>query len=308
MSRVFGKLLLAAAALACGSTAMAQTGPTIKVTPYLAVNAFGSPSYAAEISNQNSALYKGQSSAGTAGTPSYYQAQSNIFTTDLLVTNFASYRGSADPAATYGSAYANELGTRGAFGVFVNGNGTQFSISQLSFSAVGTGNAGALTAYGNYSDTHYLDFANPTGSYNYGNGYEGILVGNDGILGTSDDVFVTSGANTQMVDALVGRGSANAYSVLCGTDPDADFGPCGAGNQSYIDEAAAGFPFPGTYTGTYSLGGVSGSGSFSVTTAPEPATWAMMLVGFGMVGVGLRRAARRSDEKFDLKIKRIAAV
>ncbi len=38
---------------------------------------------------------------------------------------------------------------------------------------------------------------------------------------------------------------------------------------------------------------------------PEPATWAMMIVGFGAVGYSLRAAKRRSDQKFDAKIKRI---
>lgn len=47
----------------------------------------------------------------------------------------------------------------------------------------------------------------------------------------------------------------------------------------------------------------------SATTAsavPEAATWAMMLVGFGVVGFGMRRQVRRSEVTFDAKIKRIA--
>jgi hypothetical protein len=31
----------------------------------------------------------------------------------------------------------------------------------------------------------------------------------------------------------------------------------------------------------------------------------MMIVGFGLVGVSMRAAKRRSDQKFDAKIKRI---
>lgn len=59
---------------------------------------------------------------------------------------------------------------------------------------------------------------------------------------------------------------------------------------------------------------VSNGTSFNVTApqpigpaVPEPATWAMMLVGFGAVGFGMRSAKRRSDAKFDAKIKRITA-
>lgn len=40
---------------------------------------------------------------------------------------------------------------------------------------------------------------------------------------------------------------------------------------------------------------------------PEPATWAMMIMGFGMIGFGMRYSMRKSNAKFDLKLKRIAA-
>jgi len=46
---------------------------------------------------------------------------------------------------------------------------------------------------------------------------------------------------------------------------------------------------------------------FNATSVPEPASWAMMILGMGVVGWALRGAKRRSDVKFDLKIKRIAA-
>lgn len=183
----------------------------------------------------------------------------------------------------YGSAYAQELGTRGAFGLVINGNGTQFSISQLSFSAS--------------DDLGYLNFGNAAGVYNYGNGYVGVEFGADGVFGTSDDVFVNSGANTQLVDALIGRGSANALAVTCGTT-DADYGPCvdAATNQTYLDEAVTD-PFPTTFTGTYSLLGASGTGTFNISATaavPEPASWAMMLTGFGLLGTMLRRGRRNA--------------
>ncbi|MGR6331176.1 DVUA0089 family protein [Sphingomonas sp. XXL09] len=40
---------------------------------------------------------------------------------------------------------------------------------------------------------------------------------------------------------------------------------------------------------------------------PEPATWAMMILGMGAVGYAMRRAKRSSDAKFDAKIQRITA-
>ena len=50
----------------------------------------------------------------------------------------------------------------------------------------------------------------------------------------------------------------------------------------------------------------AGTINFSATPAvPEPATWGMMILGFGVVGYAMRRGMRRSNEKFDAKIKRI---
>ncbi|KTT72830.1 PEPxxWA-CTERM sorting domain-containing protein [Sphingomonas endophytica] len=39
--------------------------------------------------------------------------------------------------------------------------------------------------------------------------------------------------------------------------------------------------------------GLSSAYSFAMRAVPEPSSWALMLVGFGTVGVGLRRARRR---------------
>lgn len=50
------------------------------------------------------------------------------------------------------------------------------------------------------------------------------------------------------------------------------------------------------------------NGAGSVNGAvPEPATWAMMLLGFGVIGFSMRSAKRRSEAKFDIKIQRLTA-
>lgn len=50
------------------------------------------------------------------------------------------------------------------------------------------------------------------------------------------------------------------------------------------------------------------NGAGSVNGAvPEPASWAMMILGMGAVGFAMRSAKRRSNAKFDLKIKRLTA-
>lgn len=56
----------------------------------------------------------------------------------------------------------------------------------------------------------------------------------------------------------------------------------------------------GTDTVTINIGANAGA-------VPEPVSWAMMIVGMGMVGFAVRRAVRRSEAVFDEKIKRIAA-
>jgi hypothetical protein len=182
-----------------------------------------------------------------------------------IVTGFNSWMG----VAGAGSPYQNELGNRMLFGVLINGGGTQFSISQLSFSATST-------------DGNGLGFGFGAGSYNYSLDYQGILFGANGVLGGGDDTFITSGPNTQLVDGLVGRGSGNSYAAYCS--------PCTlAEQQAALDSAAAGGPF--VFIGTYTLGDATGSGTFNVSAVPEPSTWAMMILGF--CGVGLMAYRRK---------------
>jgi hypothetical protein len=56
---------------------------------------------------------------------------------------------------------------------------------------------------------------------------------------------------------------------------------------------------PTFLTGTYALTQFNGSGTYSLTISnpavaavPEPATWAMMFAGFGMVGFAMRRRSK----------------
>lgn len=44
-----------------------------------------------------------------------------------------------------------------------------------------------------------------------------------------------------------------------------------------------------------------------VATLPEPATWVMLLLGFGAMGAALRWKLRRSEARFNAKIRRIEA-
>ena len=204
----------------------------IDVTPWVAPNAFGSSNWADAQANAIHALYHGLTSYGAAG-PAQFNAQSNVTASEVIVTGFNSWRGVAGP----GALYQNEYGNRMHFGLVIDGQGSQFSISQLSFV---TTSSDPLNGLGwNWA----------LGSYQYGAGYQGILKGQDGELFTGDDTFVTSGLNTQLVDGLVGRGSGISYDAYCP-------GCTVAQQQAALNAAAAG---PGyTFTGVYTLGTTTG--------------------------------------------------
>ena len=260
------KLLLSAAAFASLSFAVlpAQAGIVIDVVPWLAPNAYGSPSWSQAEANAVQGMMNGGVATGTG--PAAFTPNSNVTAAQAIVTGFPSWMGVANPAPT--GAYANELGNRMTFGLAIYGNGTQFSISDLSFNAVSSDSA------------HGLNFAWDAGAYAYGSGYVGVILGNGG-----PDTYITSGASTQLVDELFGRGSGNSFDAYCS--------PCTpAQNQAALDAAALGSGAPFTFTGTYSLGDVSGSGTFNVSAVPEPSTWAMMLLGFA--GIGFMAYRRKS--------------
>jgi hypothetical protein len=142
-------------------------------------------------------------------------------------------------------------------------DGTKFSIDQLSF--VGTSSAPGL------------DWGHIAGYYNYGPGWVGVLNGQD----------ITSGPSDQLVDAIYGVGNGNAYDAYCS--------PCTlAQEQAAIDAVIPDFDY--TLTGTYTIDGSSGSGTFNVSAVdpvPEPSTWTMMIVGF--CGLGFMAYRRKNN-------------
>jgi hypothetical protein len=241
--------------LVAGEADQARAGLVISVTPSLAPNAFGSPSYNDYVTNAVTALETGASSNGTPNTPSYYQAIADGSTIDanqVVVTGFPSWLGQADPGTAFGAAFANELGNRLLFGLSAveSSSADKFAIADLSFTATSSdpGNS--------------LGFGFAQGSYNYSSDYVGVIYGAGGASDVAGYTFVTSGPNTQLVNAVFGRGSGNAYEALS-SDP-------GATDQDKINNVIASIP-SGTFSGTYTLDGVSGSGNVNIVNTPDPA-------------------------------------
>jgi hypothetical protein len=251
---------------------------TIDVHPALAPNGFGSPSYTGWLNNAFSALSAGAASAGTPGTPSYYQQRDFYDGSEILVTSFNSWLGHADPGTYFGPAFASELGNRLLFGLVIDGHGNKFSISQLSFTATST------------DPSNVLGFSFGAGSYNYGGGYYGIIDDGDGIYGNGSDTIVTGGPNTQLVDALIGRGSGNALWPCGPGDPH----PCSTTpeRQTALDDTAnynnhGQYLFTGAYrlmNGTEEL--ASGSATATINPVPEPAAFTFVAGGLALILLG----------------------
>lgn len=65
----------------------------------------------------------------------------------------------------------------------------------------------------------------------------------------------------------------------------------------------ASFNNPDRFTDGFKLSSITLN---TVSPVPEPSTWALMLAGFALVGVAMRRAVRGSEQRFTDKVRRIA--
>lgn len=245
---------------------------TVTVDTWLAANGAGSPSFAAAEANAVQGMMNGGVATGSG--PAAFTPVTNVTPAQAVVTQFRSWMGVVDPGTVFGAAYASESGNRMTFALSaISDPSHEFSISQVSFTGQSSDPAGLL------------NFSVAFGGYNYSNGIVGVRYGADNKLGGGDDEFITSGANTQLIDALFGRGSGNSLAAVC-------HGCTLADQQGIIDDVAAYPGFPFTFTGTYTVVEDSGSGTFNVANVPEPSTWAMMVLGFA--GMGFMAYRRKS--------------
>lgn len=250
------------------TTAASAASITISVFASSAPNAFGSPSFDPYAANAITGLENGGVSVGLPSLPTFYENKTVFTAGEAIVTDYNSWKGAVGPLAP---PYNNELGNRLHFGLAVVDTGGTFSLSQLNFS---------ITS----SDVNSLGFA---GSFNAGDVYSlrrvGINCGADGVCGTSDDIVITSGAATQLVNELYYVGVGNAY---CSSVNPAD---CGGSAQTMGDVLNyIGANGPIEVTGRYWLSDgqnilASGSETVEIDAVPEPGT--MLLLGTGLVGV-----------------------
>jgi hypothetical protein len=264
-------LKTAAIALALFTSVPAKA-VTITVETWLAANGAGSPSFAGAEANAVQGMMNGGVATGSG--PTAFTPVTNVTPAQAVVTQFRSWMGVVDPGTAFGAAYANESGNRMTFAFSaISDPSHEFSISQMSFTGHSSDPSGVL------------NFGNAAGAYNYSTGFVGVQYGKDGKLGGGDDVFITSGPNTQLVDALFGRGSGNSLAAVCHG--------CSLAEQQAALDAVAAYPgSPFTFTGTYTIGEDAGSGTFNIANVPEPSTWAMMVLGFA--GIGFMAYRRKS--------------
>ena len=197
-------------------------GPQMDVHPSLAPNAYSSPNWPFWVTNALDGLEASSSPIGSSTDPSAYAWVSKIRTHDSIVTSFPSWRGVADPASTFGTAFAGEYGNRLHFGLHVVGNGTQFRLSNLSFSMHSNDPGDTYQDIG--------DFSSSTDAYS--SYCMGIDYGADRMKGTPDDVVITSGPATQLVDELIYVGIGNAA--------DPTYFSCTTGTQQAQIDCTAG--------------------------------------------------------------------
>jgi len=216
-----------------------------------APNAFGSPNWDGYVTNAIAGIQNGCAATGDPNSPTYYQSGNTFLPTQLIVTDYNSWNGVVNP----GGAFSGEYGNRLHDGLFVNGNGSTFSLSELTFNMNSSDPADSLAFSGGFSS---------------GDDYSATRVGIINLAGGGEEL-VTSGSADQLVNELVYVGIGNAF---CSGSP----GDCGGGSFTSIGDLVAymNSNAPFTVTNTYSLVDANGDTIASVnsvaniTATPEP--------------------------------------
>ena len=251
----------------------AQADFLVDVVASSAPNFLGSPSWSDYAAAAVFSLENGSGDIGDRNTDptAYEQFADGLFISanEMIVSNFASWRGQANPAAPFDQ----ERGNRLHFGLHILGDGTtQFSMSQVEYE---------ITS----DDGNSLGFNGDLSGSNYSTVRVGIDWGADRMKGGGDDTTITSGPGTQLIDEFVYVGVGNAWDAS--TEP-------GPSDQEKLDQVRQSlFPdYPITVTGIYRLndggGNILATGSTFVVVVPEPGS-AALLVGLVLPALAFRR-------------------
>ncbi len=232
----------------------------MRVCPSVAPNLAGSLSGPGYTANAIAGLETGGCTdvGGSRFTdPTAYNSVSYFSPADITVASFPLWEGIANPAAPF----AAEGGNRLTFGLIINGNGNQFSLSQLHFD-MHSSDPGDVFGY-------WGDFATDA----YGPRRQGF----------NGATLINSGAATQLVDRLyyVGVGGGSFWPATPADLP--------------ASLAAATAIEPYSVTVHYWLQGANNSilaeTTASIDSVPEPAT--ITFIGAGLAAFGLFARKRR---------------
>lgn len=233
--------------LVAAPLAMAQT---ITIVPSLGPSGYGS-SWASYRDNAIAAL-RGFP-VNNVGGPSDYMALEplSVEPTDMLMTSPVQHSWMGDFAPE--GVFANEYGNKLYFGVaLVAAEGSKVKLSDVVCRLWSTDELPA-----------FWDATYSFSTYSYTTARVGVRAGGDGLLGTGDDVLITSGVGTQEVDAIYMTGVSPSFTL-----------------DNYESAQSQATFLLGI---DYGLGSLTGddaeTSSVSVVQAPEPTAIGLLLVG-----------------------------
>ncbi len=259
---------------------------------------FGPPaSFDAYGANALGAMLDGETSRGgdIADTPTAFNANAGhlIKFTDILATEFPSWRMNFSPTG----AFANEMGTWWRVGLRIE-DADPFKLANV---LIDQSNP-FFSSTRSLADVVKNEY--PEGGFSWRTAI-GIYYGADGVRGTADDVVCDSSSCdpfTQPLNLVAWRGwgksdyiTTQDFLDIFGGDPAALY----ADAVRYYSGGYGDFTPPFTWRFGYSVygddGALEAAKTFTgvITGVPEPDSWAMLVVGFGLAGAMLRRRRSR---------------